>query len=917
MGLLPSAMNPTYTAASCDHAAGHPLERVVQAGHQAPAEVWPQLARRVRVWADAHALALRDVCWLLPFSALLPQARRALAAQGGWQPRVETTRTLAQQLAPHRGAAQGMFSGDTVTSRLQAAQLLRQQDCGKAWARSDPRAFAHGVAALVDTADALRAAASAHAPGQRDAWWQDARTRLALAAGPGEFERALARVALEWVAASLVASPLDTDALFTAPVNGWVVLRAGGADALAEAVLAHHASLGVPGLLLDLDGEAGDDFKGAALGPSPALLRCADAEDEARTATACVLAALKDGGTVALVAQDRETVRRVHALLARVQVPVVDDTGWRVATTRAGAQAMALLRAARSLGNPAAAEDARLDWLKDDPLGRASQQALVALEALWRNRRISDAAAGHAKALWTAAEARLAPLVAERSRPLADWLQCLAALWLTDPIEAQRWRDDAAGRAVLLALRLDAGAGQSAAWQAAAGSTRFTLDEFIAWVDEALEEASVVPDNPPDARVVITPLARVMLRPFSAVVCPGADERRLGVSEPRPDLLGPALSAALGLPGPQERLRRETLAFVHLLRQPAVSLLHRVADGAEGLGPSPLIQRLVLARAQAGVQPAALPGAVGQLPQRAVLPQPVLPPTPQAGAHWPHSLSASAVEALRTCPYRFFSRVMLGLGEVDELDQAADKRDHGNWLHAVLLRFHQGRESTADVAIDSASLMAAAVSVDQEQGWTEAELLPFRASFEALVPGYLCWLHEREAQGWRWWQGELSRQATPAEWGGLGLHGRLDRLDQQADGRVELLDYKTGSAASLSAKVKQGLEDTQLAFYAALALAAGDAVPGALTAAYLGLDDPRAGPVAVPHDRVDADARVLLQQLGLEFERLRDGEPMLALGQGDACEHCEARGLCRRDQWAPSPTETPADASTNETEGAA
>ena len=149
------------------------------------------------------------------------------------------------------------------------------------------------------------------------------------------------------------------------------------------------------------------------------------------------------------------------------------------------------------------------------------------------------------------------------------------------------------------------------------------------------------------------------------------------------------------------------------------------------------------------------------------------------------------------------------------------------------------------------------------------------------------------------------------------MAGALRDGAARADGRVELLDYKTGSAAGLAAKVNQGLEDTQLAFYAALALAAGDAATGALAAAYLGLDDPRAGPVAVPHDQVDADARVLLQQLGLEFERLRDGEPMLALGQGEACEHCEARGLCRRDQWAPPPTETPADASASEAGDAA
>lgn len=868
------------------------------------AQVWPHLASQVQAWARAHGLALQDLYWLLPFSALLPQARRAFAALGGWQPRVETCQTLARQLAPRRGAAQGLFGGDAITNRLQAAQLLRQQGWGRDWSRSDPRAFAHAVAALVDTAETLRQAAATHAPAQREAWWQDARSRLAVASGPGEFERALARIALEWVAGSLAACPPDTDSLYTAPMGGCVVLRVGGADSLAEAVLAQQLAAGVPGLLLDLDGEPGEAFRVAASGVAPALQRCADAEDEARAATACVLAALQAGGTVALVAQDRETVRRVHALLARAQVPVVDDTGWRVATTRAGARAMALLKAAHSLGHPAGAEDARLDWLKDDTLGRTHPQALVALEALWREQRVSAESAQTARALWAQAESRLAPLVAERSRPLAEWLQCLATLWLGSPDEAQRWQDDAAGRAVLQALRLDANASPSPAWAAVAASTRFTLDEFTAWVDEALEEASVVPDNPPEARVVITPLARVMLRPFTAVVCPGADERRLGVAEPRPDLLGPALSAVLGLPGPQERLRRETLAFVQMLRLPNVTLLHRVADGAEGLGPSPLVQRLVLARAAAHALPDEMPGSLAQLPQRAVAPQPVLAPAPRAGTLWPRSLSASSVEALRTCPYRFYAKVLLGLGQADELDQAASKRDHGTWLHAVLLQFHQGREASADVAADTVRLQQAAAAVDAEQGWTEAELLPFRASFEALVPGYLRWLHAREAVGWHWWQGELDRQVQPSEWGGLGLHGRIDRLDRQTDGRVDLLDYKTANAKSLDDKARSGLEDTQLAFYAALALATGDALPGALSAAYLALDNPREDLRPAEHQGVETHARLLVQCLGLEFERLRDGEPLRALGQGEVCEHCEVRGLCRRDQWALPPPDT-------------
>jgi ATP-dependent helicase/nuclease subunit B len=48
---------------------------------------------------------------------------------------------------------------------------------------------------------------------------------------------------------------------------------------------------------------------------------------------------------------------------------------------------------------------------------------------------------------------------------------------------------------------------------------------------------------------------------------------------------------------------------------------------------------------------------------------------------------------------------------------------------------------------------------------------------------------------------------------------------------------------------------------------------------------------------VAESARALLQGLGDELKRLRAGAPMPALGEGAVCEHCEARGLCRRDHW--------------------
>ncbi len=63
----------------------------------------------------------------------------------------------------------------------------------------------------------------------------------------------------------------------------------------------------------------------------------------------------------------------------------------------------------------------------------------------------------------------------------------------------------------------------------------------------------------------------------------------------------------------------------------------------------------------------------------------------------------------------------------------------------------------------------------------------------------------------------LARRPPALE--GVELHGLIDRIDRlrRRDGpTIELIDYKTGSAEQLRDTVREPLEDTQLAFYAAL-----------------------------------------------------------------------------------------------------
>jgi ATP-dependent helicase/nuclease subunit B len=833
-------------------------------------EFWPRLAREASAWLREQGLDARDAVLLLPFAQHIAPARRAWVRIGGWAPRITTSHSLASALVPTPLAGPQQLTGDAAIDAFTADGLL----AGQSWARElkarDPRAYATALTRLVETAQALRRASDQRAPAARAELFALADGRLTgQATGPGDLERALALVALAWVRSD-TRSPA-TDALFALRPSAWIVLRVGGSDPLAEALLAG------PGPALCLDAEL--DLDTLALPASGVeLALCPDFETLAEQSATAVLQHLEAGrAPVALLAQDRVVVRRVRALLERQGVPLHDETGWTLATTPAAAALMALLRAVIL----DTAVDDWLAWLKS-PLARSwPADELRALEALCRRRgwrqplRLDGPAA---RPIWQRARALTAPLTGG-TRLLTDWLASLQrVLRALDPLDAEP-----GGAALLDALWLTRNPWPGSAHAAALEGTRLRPDEFLAWVDASLEAAQFTPVEDAQAVVVITPLARALLRPFGAIVLPGADLQRLAPPGQRAGLLADADAQALGLSTLADEREAQALAFAQLLRAPWLTVLRATHEGAEPLSPAPLLERLEAALGQAlpaWVDHRVAASAPLQATQRAAA----------APARLPASLSPSSIEALRNCPYQFFSRSLLGLHEPEELEQEPDKRDYGTWLHAVLARFH------AERGVDDAAGLRAAAQAELAR-LDEADFLPFAAAFERLLPRYLAWLAVHEAAGARFAAGEAERTCQPftGPLAVLGLQGRIDRIDATPAGPL-LLDYKTGKAEDFKTKVeKTPLEDTQLAAYALLM---GEA-PG-LQAAYLPLDEPKEIKLLL-HPRVRETAEALRAGLQADLAAVLAGRPLVALGEGRTCDYCEARGLCRKDDWTPTP----------------
>ncbi len=282
-------------------------------------------------------------------------------------------------------------------------------------------------------------------------------------------------------------------------------------------------------------------------------------------------------------------------------------------------------------------------------------------------------------------------------------------------------------------------------------------------------------------------------------------------TDPGPWLSRP-MRAALGLGSPEEAIGRTAHDFLlSALAAPTIVLsAPRRREGAPAV-PARWLVRLDAMLAGQGRRLAEHPAVAWAraLDHPAGPPRPARAPRPLPPlALRPRRLGLTEVATWLADPYQIYARHILRLESLDGIGEVADARNFGLIVHAGLAGF-LGRFHAAwpgDVAGRIEAALARALEA--------ADLPPHLAAWWApRLPRIAGWVAEAEAARRAAGAPAAVALEQPGEWtlagpaGPFVLRGRADRIERRADGRLAILDYKTGGvptpAAALAGRAPQ------------------------------------------------------------------------------------------------------------------
>ncbi len=587
------------------------------------------------------------------------------------------------------------------------------------------------------------------------------------------------------------------------------------------------------------------------------LIEAGSAEEEAEAVALIMRRAAEDQTTTAaLVSPDRVLARRVAIRLQAWGIRVDDSAGRPLAKTVPGAFLDLLLGALAGRFRPAPLMAllkhplARLGLPVADVRRRARHLELLAFRRPYLGEgldavRAAVAEAGTGETRFVQPPRAATRLNAEdraRSVELID--RVMAAFKpLLDLAGSSRSLPAlaAAHTATAEALAIDETGSTEALWAEEAGEAASTLlaalqDESIAGPEIALTDypelyrtlaqgETVRPRVPVHPRLFIWGPFEARLQQPDIVILGGLNDGTWPErAEPDPWLNRPMLGS-LGLPPPEARIGDAAHDFTMLFAGPRV-IMTRAAkiDGVPAV-PSRWLMRLEAVLQGLGLTDVLRPTEDepwldwarerDRIGERRTIAAPAPKPTV---ANRPRQMSVTGVERWMANPYAIYARDILRFEEMPPLSGEPGERLRGIVIHEALTRFGRAYPERLpdDIGVKLASFAAEVFAELQPH---PRVLALWRPRFERFAR----WFAETEAgrrQGLARVVTEVSgAHVLPAPAGPFRLTARADRLDVGQDGRLVIIDYKSGAVPKT--KDVEALWSPQLPLEAAIAISGG------------------------------------------------------------------------------------------------
>ena len=657
---------------------------------------------------------------------------------------------------------------------------------------------------------------------------------------------------------------------------------------------------------------------------------------------------LEGKNRIGIVTDNRKLARRVRALLDRANIKVDDDAGWALSTTSA---ATVLERWLETIE-----QDFHylplLDFLKSPFVLSNDEEFLKTVYQLEQHIVIDENTANdinrylkhidlrknrlekeHIKVNYDSMVALLHTLHAA-AKPLLELqrnnqqhdsgqfidalLESLSALKIIDTFS-----QDAAGVQLLSEIN-------ELVLAAKQIPTQMNWVTFRAWLGRTFERFNFKPQTSASA-VILTTLSNSAYLQFDACVIAGAEQNFLPHAGKVSPFFNDAVRAALDITTRAERQSLHYFLYRRLLcsikqdgkQQPNLLITRRAVEKGEEIIASPWVEALQAFHQQCygtDLSDSEIPQLITDSRCQVVLDDAV-PPSETTGYPKPcipeklipESLSASTYQQLVDCPYQFFAARCLNLAPTEVVKEALAKQDYGNLVHRCLEAFHSNvkdlpgpfKEKISDSNRDQAIAVLNEISeaifhTDVEDNFLHRGWLN---RWQKLIPLYIDWQMQQQNKSTPIGN-EIVIDDVPLT-DSISIRGKIDRVDQQADGLV-ILDYKTGRSRSKD-EIIDG-EAVQLPFYLLLLMTEKDPH----FARFLGEGNDRVSAFYVDlynNRKVSSKALVENQELidAVEnnkhrliavMDQLRQGYEAPAWGSVDVCKFCKMDVLCRKQLWS-------------------